>query len=106
MTDEPDAAAIAWAGQVVGRPVTGVTQLTGGMTSRMLRLSHDTGDDTVLRLITEEPWRRHGAELARREAETQQSLAASPVPAPHSLALDADGSARRSRRPPHDVAAR
>ncbi len=68
-----------------------VTQLTGGMTSRMLRLSHDTGDDTVLRLVTEEPWRRHGAELARREAETQQALAASPVPAPRSLALDADG---------------
>jgi len=89
--DEADAAAIAWAGQVLGRPVSGVTQLTGGMTSRMLRLSHDTGDDSVLRLITEEPWRRDGAELARREATTQQTLVASPVPAPRSLALDAHG---------------
>ena len=88
MTEETG---VAWAGRVLGRPVTGVTALTGGMTSRMLRLSHARGDDSVLRLVTEEPWRRHGAELARREAETQHVLAARPVPAPLSLALDADG---------------
>ena len=106
MTDEPDAAAIAWAGQVLGRPVSGVTQLTGGMTSRMLRLSHDTGDDTVLRLITEEPWRRHGAELARREADDaagagRESGAGTAQPGP-----GRGRSAGRSRRPSDDLAAR
>jgi aminoglycoside phosphotransferase (APT) family kinase protein len=84
-------AALAWAATVTDRPVTGSTRLTGGMTSTMLRLSHASGDDTVLRLMTEEPWRRHGAELSRREAETQVLLADGPVPAPRSLALDADG---------------
>ncbi len=86
-----DDASVAWAGRVLGRPVTGVTTLTGGMTSRMLRLSHARGEDSVLRLVTEEPWRRHGAELTRREAATQLVLATRPVPAPRTLALDADG---------------
>lgn len=88
MTDE---AAVGWAARVLGRPVTDVVPLTGGMTSRMLRLTHERGDDSVLRLVTEEPWRSHGAELVRREAETQCALAATPVPAPESLALDAEG---------------
>ena len=88
MIDDP---AVGWAGRAVGRPVRDVTPLTGGMTSRMLRLTHDRGEDSVLRLVTEEPWIRHGAELARREADTQLALAASHVPAPRSLGLDADG---------------
>lgn len=83
--------ALGWAGRVLERPVVRATPLTGGMTSLMLRLTHDRGEDTVLRLVTEEPWRRHGAELARREAATQQALAGTGVPAPRSLALDAEG---------------
>ncbi len=84
-------AAVGWAGRSLGRPVTGATRLTGGMTSLMLHLTHDSGPDSVLRLVTESPWRRHGAELVRREADTQRVLASTPVPAPRSLALDADG---------------
>lgn len=87
MTDD----ALAWAARVTGRPVTGSTRLEGGMTSTMLRLAHATGGDTVLRLMTEHPWVRHGAELTTREAETQAALADTPVPAPRSLALDAAG---------------
>ena len=89
-TDEVSRA-VGWAGRVLDRPVVRVTPLTGGMTSVMLRLAHDRGEDTVLRLVTEQPWRRHGAELVRREATTQRALSGSDVPAPRSLALDADG---------------
>ena len=87
MTD----AAVAWASRATGRPVRGVVPLTGGMTSTMLRLQHDSGDDSVLRLVTEEPWRTHGAGLTRREAETQAVLEGSGVPAPCSVALDEHG---------------
>ena len=87
MTD----AAVAWAERATGRPVRELVPLTGGITSTMLRLRHATGDDTVLRLVTEEPWRAHGAELVRREAETQATLSGSSVPAPRSVALDERG---------------
>lgn len=88
---EAEAAAVAWAGRALDSPVTAVRRLTGGMTSLMLHLTHRSGYDSVLRLVTEEPWRRHGAALTRREAETQQHLRSSPVPAPVTLALDAAG---------------
>jgi aminoglycoside phosphotransferase (APT) family kinase protein len=84
-------AAVAWAAATTGRDVVSATRLTGGMTSTMLRLAHAEGEDTVLRLVTEEPWRRHGAALTRREADTQRTLAATPVPAPGSLAVDEHG---------------
>lgn len=57
----------------------------------MLALTPEQGDEVVLRLMTEEPWRAHGAALTTREAEVQQMLAPTPVPAPRSLALDAEG---------------
>ncbi len=82
---------LRWAEQAGGRRIVGAEALTGGMTSTMLRLRHDWGADSVLRLITEEPWRTHGATLAAREAETLRDLADADVPAPHSLALDAGG---------------
>lgn len=86
-------AALAWAGSHVGSPVTAHDRLPGGMTSRVLALDHADGSRTVLRLMTNEPWRTHGAELTTRERDTQRFLAATDVPAPTSLALDADGSA-------------
>jgi aminoglycoside phosphotransferase (APT) family kinase protein len=49
--------------------------------------------------MTREPWRSHGAALTARESEIQQMLAQTAVPAPHSLALDADG--RRCGFPAH-----
>lgn len=64
--------------------------LTGGMTSTMLALRHGSGEDTVLRLMTEEPWRTHGVELTAREHAAQQVLADTDVPAPQSLGLEAD----------------
>lgn len=86
-------AALAWAGGEVGSPVDGSVRLEGGLTSRMLALDHEDGTRTVLRLMTNEPWRTHGAELTTRERQAQLFLAGTDVPAPTSLALDADGTA-------------
>lgn len=83
-------AALQWAKDVIG-PVTGVRELTGGWTSTMLALTSDAGDEFVLRLMTREPWRTHGAGLTARESGIQGMLANTPVPAPHTRALDADG---------------
>ena len=83
-------AALEWAEREVG-PITEVRELTGGWTSTMLALTSNDGDDVVLRLMTREPWRTHGAELTTRESEIQELLASTPVPAPRSRALDPDG---------------
>lgn len=84
-------AALAWAGSVLGSPVASYDALAGGVTSTMLALRHDDGAESVLRLMTVEPWRTHGAELTARERDAQLAMAETPVPAPTSLALDADG---------------
>lgn len=86
-------AALDWAGAALGSQVVSHERLTGGMTSTMLALDHRDGTESVLRLMTNEPWRTHGAELTTREHEAQLFLAGTPVPAPTSLALDADGTA-------------
>lgn len=59
----------------------------------MLALTTGAGDELVLRLMTREPWRSHGAGLTTRESEVQQMLAPTTVPAPRSRALDAHGRA-------------
>ena len=91
---DPDvdlAAALAWAGSALGAPVASYDALDGGLTSTMLALRHDDGAESVLRLMTVEPWRTHGAELTTRERQAQLAMAGTPVPAPTSLALDAEG---------------
>ena len=91
---DPDvdiAAALAWAGSALGSPVTSYDALAGGLTSTMLALRNDDGAESVLRLMTVEPWRTHGAELTTREREAQLAMAGTPVPAPTSLGLDAEG---------------
>ena len=85
--------ALDWAGSAAGSPVASHERLEGGMTSRMLRLGHRDGSESVLRLMTNEPWRTHGAELTAREHAAQVFLAGTDVPAPTSIALDADGAA-------------
>ncbi len=93
MPQAPDVdttAALAWAAGVVG-PIATVTELTGGMTSTMLRLRSDSPSDVVLRLMTREPWRTHGEGLTTRESQVQQMLASTPLPVPRSLALDPSG---------------
>ena len=82
---------VRWASERLGQDVVEVEPLSGGITSTMLALTTADGDRAVLRLMTNEPWRTHGAELATREHETQLLLAGTAVPAPRSLALDADG---------------
>lgn len=57
----------------------------------MLALFHRSGERTVLRLMTNDPWRKHGAALTRRERATQAELAVTAVPAPVSLGIDAEG---------------
>jgi prepilin-type processing-associated H-X9-DG protein len=85
-------AALAWATATTG-PVADVRELLGGWTSTMLALTPEAGDPAVLRLVTREPWRTHGQGLTTREHEIQRLLAGTPVPAPRSRALDADGRA-------------
>ena len=65
----------------------------------MLALRDDRGGRAVLRLITREPWRTHGAALSTRESEVPRMLAGTDVPAPRSIALDADG--RACEHPAH-----
>lgn len=77
--------ALAWAISLLGSPVSEARPLAGGMTSTMLALRHDCGIESVLRLMTEEPWRTHGPELTTRERNAQLMLAATAVPAPRSL---------------------
>lgn len=84
-------AAIAWAQPHLDHAVHEVRPLEGGRTSAMLALQDRSGRGSVLRLITEEPWRTHGAELATRESVTQRSLTATGIPAPMSIALDPAG---------------
>ncbi|WP_374455673.1 phosphotransferase family protein [Nocardioides sp.] len=85
--------ALAWAGSALGSPVVSHERLEGGLTSRMLALRTESSSEAVLRLMTNEPWRTHGAELTTREHQAQTFLAGTDVPAPTSLALDADGTA-------------
>jgi aminoglycoside phosphotransferase (APT) family kinase protein len=59
----------------------------------MLALTTANGGAAALRLMTSEPWRTHGAELTTREHQTQLLLESTAIPAPRSLALDADGAA-------------
>jgi len=82
---------VRWAAERLGRDVVAVEQLSGGITSTMLALTTVDGERAVLRLMTNEPWRTHGAELTTREHQTQLLLADTPIPAPRSIALDADG---------------
>ncbi len=84
--DEP----VGWAAHQVGSAVVSERPLTGGRTSTMRVLTHADGTETVLRVIDREPWASHRAPLTTRERDTQQTLAGSGVPAPRSLALDAD----------------
>lgn len=86
---DPSAAA-AWVARIVG-PIAALRELTGGWTSSMLAFQPEHGDEVVLRLMDTEPWRTHGAALTARESEVQQMLERTPVPAPHSVALDQDG---------------
>ena len=83
--------ALAWAAERLGDPIDEVVTLSGGWTSTMLALTTAAGDHAVLRLMTNEPWRTHGAELTTREHETQLLLADTDIPAPRSIALDAAG---------------
>lgn len=84
--------AAAWAGEVLGAPVSDVRGLSGGWTSTMLGLTVADGRRAVLRLMTKEPWRTHAPGLLARESHVQGQLAGSRVPAPQSLALDLTGS--------------
>lgn len=79
-------AAREWATGVVG-PLLGVDRLVGGWTSTMLGLRTQASQQVVLRLMTREPWRTHGAGLTTRELLVQEMLGPTPVPAPRSLAL-------------------
>jgi Ser/Thr protein kinase RdoA (MazF antagonist) len=85
--------AIGWAESTLGSPICEWVPLSGGLTSTMLAISDASGSQSVLRLMTNEPWRTHGRALTRREQAAQDELASTPVPAPTSLGLDADGTA-------------
>ncbi|MEU6137739.1 aminoglycoside phosphotransferase family protein [Nocardioides sp. NPDC047086] len=92
-------AALEWVEEVLGERVAEVRRLSGGWTSTMLALTAGEHDPVVLRLMTNEPWRTHGEPLTTRESEIQRMLATTEVPAPRSLALDANG--ERCGHPAH-----
>lgn len=81
----------SWAEHALGSTIRRSEQLTGGKTSTMVALTDDTGRQSVLRLMTNQPWRDHGPALTHREHEALHELATTGVPAPAGLALDADG---------------
>lgn len=83
--------AIAWAASALGARVRECEQLPGGLTSTMLALTDEDGGQSVLRLMTEEPWRPHGPDLTSREQAALRELSTTPVPAPTTLGLDAEG---------------
>lgn len=85
--------ATAWAEQAWGRPVRDAVPLVGGWTSTMLRLEAYDGQRAVVRLMTKEPWRSHAPQMLAREADVQQLVGPTPVPAPTSLATDLTGEA-------------
>jgi len=85
------APALEWAAQALGSEIAAARELTGGSTGLMLDLSDRSVNRAVLRLITREPWRTHGAGLTTRESEVQRMLADGAVPVPRTLALDATG---------------
>ena len=84
-------AAVRWTESVWQRPVTDMQRLQGGFTSTMVRLASDDGSRAVLRLMTEEPWRRHASGLLTRESVVQALLADTDIPAPYSIAVDPTG---------------
>ena len=83
--------ALAWGEAVLGARITDASELSGGLTSTMLALTNVEGRRSVLRLMTNEPWKTHGFDLTQREASALQALEDTPVPAPTSLGLDAEG---------------
>ena len=91
-------AAMTWATTHIGS-IAGVRRLEGGWTSTMVCLTTERGDEAVLRLMTKEPWRSHGVSLTTREHEVQQLLVDEAVPAPRTIALDAEGT--RCHHPAH-----
>jgi aminoglycoside phosphotransferase (APT) family kinase protein len=82
---------LAWSEDVLGARIADTCELSGGLTSTMLALTDATGRQSVLRLMTNEPWKTHGVALTQREASALQALEDAPVPAPTSLGLDAEG---------------
>ncbi|TDD47674.1 aminoglycoside phosphotransferase family protein [Kribbella antibiotica] len=83
--------ALLWSEEVLRSRITAASELSGGLTSTMLALTDETGRQSVLRLMTNEPWRTHGFDLTHREASALQVLGDTAVPAPVSLGLDATG---------------
>ena len=84
---------LAWGEGVLGAAITEVVELSGGLTSTMLALTDASGRRAVLRLMSKDPWRAHGADLTRRERAALQELVVTSVPVPRSIALDAEGAA-------------
>ncbi|WP_433003584.1 aminoglycoside phosphotransferase family protein [Kribbella sp. CA-294648] len=82
---------LVWSEFVLGARIIDASELSGGLTSTMLALTDATGRRSVLRLMTNEPWKAHGSALTEREASALQELEDTPVPAPVSLGLDAEG---------------
>lgn len=90
MTDALLGSGLSWAERALGRAVTSWSSLTGGRTSAMLALTDESGGRSVLRLMTEPPWRAHGPALVEREAAAQHALVGTGVPAPSSVAWTSD----------------
>ncbi|WP_033332631.1 MULTISPECIES: phosphotransferase [Streptomyces] len=92
------AATRRWAEEALapGERIARTTALKGGWTSRMRRLDIERPDGAplyalVLRSFVKPFYRRHAPAMLAREAGVLRLLEHSRVPAPHLVALDADG---------------
>ncbi|HVM53197.1 MAG TPA: phosphotransferase [Acidimicrobiales bacterium] len=87
----PPDAALDWAAEVVGSPITSVTPLTGGMSTGIHLLVTAGGERVVMRRFLNEHWLAIDPDLAPREAAVLQALEATPVPAPAFVGVDPYG---------------
>jgi aminoglycoside phosphotransferase (APT) family kinase protein len=83
--------AVSWAEDAWGRQVEHTQRIVGGVTSTMVALTAVDGEQAVLRVMTNEPWRTHAEGLLTRESQVQRQLARSSVPAPTSISVDPTG---------------
>lgn len=87
----PPDAAIEWAGDVVGAPITRVKPLTGGMSTGIHLLATAAGERVVMRRFLNEHWLAIDPHLAPREAAVLRALEPTPVPAPAFVGVDPYG---------------
>lgn len=87
----PPDAALEWASEVIGAPITKVKPLTGGMSTGIHTLITDAGEKVVMRRFLNPHWLVIDPHLAPREAAVLRALEPTPVPSPGFVGVDPYG---------------